>query len=64
MALCAQLYIWHADACMGLAGASEDNPRLRAAYVAKAETHIDRATTCTCHAMIVTMVTSSLSNAR
>jgi anaphase-promoting complex subunit 5 len=47
VALCAQLYAWHADACMGLAGAATENPRLRASYVSKAEAHIDRAAKCT-----------------
>ena len=47
LALCAQLYSWQADACMGLAGAAGENSRLRSSWVTKAETYIDRAAKCT-----------------
>jgi anaphase-promoting complex subunit 5 len=44
--LCAQLYMWQADAYMGLAGAKQDNPRLLTSLVSRAETYLDRASRC------------------
>jgi anaphase-promoting complex subunit 5 len=48
MSLCAQLYSWQADACMGLAGLAEANSISRASWVSKAETYLDRASNCKC----------------
>lgn len=44
--LCAQLYSWQADACMGLAGKEEADSISRLNLVSKAESFLDRASIC------------------
>jgi anaphase-promoting complex subunit 5 len=53
IALCAQLYSWQADACMGLAGQAGDNARKQASLVSKAETYNDRASICEYHIYLI-----------
>ncbi|KAF2674965.1 hypothetical protein BT63DRAFT_449952 [Microthyrium microscopicum] len=43
LALCAQLYCWQADACMGLAGVANDSQRVRGSWMTKADMYLDRA---------------------
>jgi hypothetical protein len=46
MALCAQLYAWQVDACMGLAGRAGDGTRHQTSLVSKTETYVDKAGEC------------------
>jgi anaphase-promoting complex subunit 5 len=44
--LCAQLYSWQADACMGLAGQASEDSRQRMSNMSKADEYLDRALKC------------------